>query len=212
MNTIELKKTLRLHALYLANDPAGKRANLYGADLYGANLYSANLRSANLSGANLSSANLYGANLRSANLRGANLYGADLRGADLSSADLRGADLRGANLRGANLYGANMTNAKLPHFQIASGDITGWKKLANGVVCELLIPAEAKRTASLIGSKCRAEYAVVISGSGNSIHNYEFSYAVGATVTPDKYDDDIRIECTSGIHFFVTREEAEEYS
>ena len=55
MNPDQLKETLRLHSLWLkGGDPAGKRANLYGANLYGADLRSADLSGANLSGANLS--------------------------------------------------------------------------------------------------------------------------------------------------------------
>lgn len=30
-------------------------------------------------------------------------------------------------------------------------------------------------------------------------------------VRADKYNDDPRVECTGGIHFFLTRQEAEEY-
>ena len=93
-----LKETIRLHGLWLANDAAGARANLYGADLSGADLYGADL---------------YGANLCGADLRGADLSGADLRGADLYGADLRGANLRGANLRGADLRGADLRGADL---------------------------------------------------------------------------------------------------
>ena len=36
-------------------------------------------------------------------------------------------------------------------------------------------------------------------------------YRVGAEVRPDSYDDDPRVECTNGIHFFLTRAETEEY-
>ena len=88
----------------------------------------------------------------------------------------------------------------------------GFKKLADGTIATLLIPAEAKRTATLIGRKCRAEFAVVLEGSGafgstrSGVH-----YERGATVHPDSYDPDIRVECTHGIHFFLTPEEAEEY-
>ena len=93
-----IKEVLNNHLKWLKNDPAGRRANLYGADLRGADLRDANL---------------YGADLRDAILRGAILRGADLRdailrGADLRGADLRGADLRDANLRGADLYGAEI--------------------------------------------------------------------------------------------------------
>jgi len=36
-------------------------------------------------------------------------------------------------------------------------------------------------------------------------------YRVGELVYPDSYDPDIRVECTHGIHFFLTREEAESW-
>ena len=81
--TINIQQILAYHALWIADNSVGTRANLSGADLYGADLYGANLSGADLSGANLS-----GANLARANLSGADLYGADLSGADLSGADL----------------------------------------------------------------------------------------------------------------------------
>ena len=94
-----IKEVLNNHLKWLKNDPAGRRANLYGANLYGADLRGANLYGADLYGANLYGANLYGADLRGADLYGANLYGADLRGADLRGADLRGANLYGAEIK-----------------------------------------------------------------------------------------------------------------
>ena len=63
MNPDQLKETLRLHSLWLKGDPAGKRANLSGANLRSANLYDADLSGAILRSANLSGAKLYGANL-----------------------------------------------------------------------------------------------------------------------------------------------------
>jgi hypothetical protein len=193
-----LKETLELHQKWLNNEPGGVRANLRGADLSGANLSWANLRGADLRGAYLSWANLHRANLS----------GADLSGANLSWANLRGADLRGVNLSGANLIRAN-----LPDFQITPKGypMYGFKKLSNGTVAVLKIPAEAKRTASLVGRKCRAEFAWVVSGSGASKHDPEFLYTEGMLVQSDAYDDDIRVECTGGIHFFQTYEEAEAY-
>jgi uncharacterized protein YjbI with pentapeptide repeats len=181
----------------------------------GANLRKANLREANLSGADLRNANLSGADLIGANLNDANLSGADLSGANLRCADLSGASLRCANLRCADLSGAN-----LPAFQIIpeEGAFIGWKKIA-GVVVKLEIPAEARRTSSLVGRKCRAEWVRTLafidgldvqslrSRSGASLHCAV--YRVGEITRPDSYDDDIRVECTHGIHFFITRTEAE---
>ena len=81
-------KILRKHALWLARDGRGERADLSDANLSGANLSEADLRWANLSEANLSEADLSEANLRWANLSGANLSGANLSEADLRRADI----------------------------------------------------------------------------------------------------------------------------
>ena len=191
------------------------------AILSGANLRGADLSRANLSGAVLSHADLSCANLSCAKLSNASLNGADLSGADLSGADLNGADLSYANLSRAILSGA-IKDAKtiLPHYRIAPevGSFIAFKKLRNNVVATLEIPAEAKRTSSLIGRKCRAEFAKVVALSSNAVVGYAkhwpsgvFPYRVGEIVRPDSFDDDIRLECANGIHFFMTRREAEEY-
>lgn len=70
---IDLPKILRLHGMWIRDEPGGARADLRGADL---------------SGADLSGADLSGADLREASLSGADLSSADLRGADLRWADL----------------------------------------------------------------------------------------------------------------------------
>ena len=44
----ELVEILRKHKMWLAGDPSGARADLYGANLYGANLTGANLTGADL--------------------------------------------------------------------------------------------------------------------------------------------------------------------
>ena len=196
-------------------------ANLSGANLSGANLSGANLSGANLSGANLSDADLSGANLSHANLSGANLSGANLSGADLSGANLSRANLSGANLSGANLYGANLTdvnNADLLFAQLSivpeHGPFFAWKKCRDKVLVRLFIPSKAKRS-NATGRKCRAERAKVLevigAEVGVSLHDKNFTYKVGQWVRPDKWDDNRWEECSSGIHFFLTRVEAENY-
>ena len=196
-------------------------ADLQGADLRGANLRGADLRGANLCGADLLGANLLYANLRDAdlqhaNLRDADLQHADLRGADLRDASLCGADLRDADLCGADLRGADLLDADLPHFQIvpSEGDFIAWKKTTTGVV-KILIPAHAKRTSSLVGRKCRASSVVVLEGHFIGLSPTHASsrliYRVGEEVAADRFDDDIRTACTHGIHFFMTKAEAEQW-
>lgn len=224
MKQEELNSILELHRKWLYGEDGGKRADLSRADLSRANLYDANLRGANL----------YGANLYDANLSRANLSRADLRAADLRDADLRGANLYDANLSGANLRGANLRAAKNAELAQAKtvicpeGAIIGWKKVRldhDGCpltgIAKLLIPGDAKRS-NAAGRKCRASKAVVLAleevdgtpfqGRAMSQHDYRFSYEVGKTVYPDKpYDNDRWEVCASGIHFFITREEAVAY-
>ena len=159
-------------------------------------------------------ANLQDADLQGADLRGAHLQGADLQGADLQDANLQGAHLQGADLRGAHLQGADLRGANLPPFQLPAGDIRVYKR-ASGKIVHLLIPRHVKRTASMVGRKCRAERAFVLAIQGDdpviSDHDGKTVYKIGEWVIADNYDPDPRIECSGGIHFFATRKEAEEY-
>ena len=218
----ELKQILKNHLHWLREDCDGwedMRANLRNADLR-----NADLRYANLYNANLRYADLYNANLSNADLRYANLYNANL-----SYADLRNADLYNANLRYANLYNADLRNAYhldeatglcLPTTCPSDGAFTGWKKCRNGVIAKLLIPETAKRS-SATGRKCRASEAVVIAlydKNGNEVqeavsqYENDFIYRAGETVRPTRpFDENRWEECAPGIHFFVTREEAEWY-
>jgi len=236
-NTVALTLTAAIAAganlsranLYGANL---SRANLYGANLSGANLSGANLSGANLSGANLSGAdlscaNLYGANLSRANLYGANLYGANLSGANLyganlSRANLYGADLSGADLSGANLKEVNNGTLVLARTQITpqEGAFVGWKKLEGDIIARLVIPHDAHRFNSYGSRKCRASKVIVhelfLNGetyTGTALDKYtgKTVYATGCEVLPDKFDEDKQVECSHGIHFFITREEAEDY-
>ena len=173
------------------------------------------------------------ANLKGANLRGADLYGANLRGADLCDADLRDADLYGANLCDAYLYGANLCDADLRDADLRGvryneqtayyamqcpekGAYIGYKK-AEGKIVELEIQADAKRS-SATTRKCRASKAKVLSitsidgkehfEEAKSSRDQSFVYRVGKTVEVKDFDEDRWNECSTGIHHFITREEA----
>ena len=189
-----------------------------------------------LRGANLSGADLRKADLRGANLRGADLRKADLRGAFLPEANLRYANLRyaylryaylsGANLSGANLRDADLSNVKADHTttlffsQCPDGEFVGYKK-AGGKIVKLLIPSDAKRS-SATTLKCRCSKAKVLEiqeldGSLSEVKevrsNYDkdFVYRIGETVCVEDFDDDRWNECSTGIHFFISRDAAVSY-
>ena len=123
------------------------------------------------------------------------------------------ANLRSANLRSANLSLADLSKLYAQRTILPEGDLIGYKKLSGGTICKLGIPADAKRVGGMVGRKCRAEFAVVLEGSGFSQYDSAFAYVVGATVKPAApFNDNVVSECESGIHFFITRQEAEDYS
>ena len=159
---------------------------------------------------------LCNADLRDANLRDAYLCDADLRGANLRGADLRDAYLRNADLRDADLRDAYLSNWKIVP---PAGSFVAWKKGGNGEIIKIKIPAWARRTSCLINRKCRAEFVVTleITKEGKPVleccggYDKNTTYRVGKCTAPDKYDPDERVDCSHGIHFFLTREEAEEW-
>jgi len=142
----------------------------------------------------------------------ANLCGANLRGANLGNANLYGADLYGANLCGAK-------NAALVWARTViapEGDIIGWKSCRNNVLVKLRVPIEAKRS-NTTGRKCRAEFVDVLEVIGATEGQSKIpsggellTYRVGERVQcVEPFDENRWKECSSGIHFYLTREEAE---
>ena len=149
----------------------------------------------------------------------ANLTGADLYGANLTEADLTGANLTEADLTGANLTGAN--NLKYPIACPEEGSFIGFKKCRGGLIVKLEIPEDALRC-SATGRKCRCSKAKVLSittidgaDANNpmafSKHDASFTYRVGDIVSVDNFEPDRWKECSAGIHFFITRQEAVDY-
>ena len=205
MKQEQIEKILEEHKAWL-NRTGGAKADLCGADLCGANLRDADLRGADLRGAYLYGANLYGANLCDADLRDAHLCGAHL-----CDADLRGAKLRGVRYNEQTAYYAMQCPEK--------GAYIGYKK-AEGKIVELEIQADAKRS-SATTRKCRASKAKVLSitsidgkehfKKAKSSRDNSFVYRVGETVEVKDFDEDRWNECSTGIHHFITREEAERY-
>ena len=196
-NTIDIQKVLDNHNKWVWDKEGGARAYLRGSDL------------------------------RYADLRRADLYGADLHDADLRRADLYGADLRGANLYGADLCYAKDINDVIwnentlffPMQCPERGAYIGFKK-AHKLIIELEIPADALRS-SATTRKCRASKARVISITdvdgnlaGDSVasdYDKNFVYRIGEMLEVLNFDTDRWKECASGIHHFITREEAVRY-
>jgi hypothetical protein len=127
---------------------------------------------------------------------------------------LRGADLQRAYLQGADLKRISTLNSILPE-----GELIVWKKLQNNLLAKLLIPAKAKRINAIGSRKCRFEFAKVEAiydgkkkvKEGIGQHDSSLIYKVGEIVYPDTFNPDPLVECSNGIHAFITKLEAKEY-
>lgn len=214
-------------------------ANLTGADLTGAYLSKADLSNATLTKANLTRAILRGTclqgtalistnltdtdliytNLTDANLKNAVLVHTNLAFAILNWTDLRYTDLEYINLEGDNLLEARLSQDQKVRLGVCLKEpMVGYKKCWRGtkaVIVTLLIPKGAI-VFSINGNKCRTNVAKVIDiddGLEEAVSGYDkkFIYHKGKKVSPDHFDCAYNVECGGGIHFFRTREEAEDY-
>ena len=208
MDKAELKRVLDAHYKWLYGEDGGTRADLTDAVL---------------SDADLTDAVLSGADLTDADLTDADLIRADLTGADLTGADLTGADLTGAHLIRAVLTDAIIN---YPISCPSEGAFVAFKKARNMdedtfCIVKLMICDDAKRF-SATSRKCRCDKARVleiydmrgntISANVCSMWDRTFRYVIGETVAVPNFDDCRWNECSTGIHFFITREEAERYN
>ena len=89
------------------------------------------------------------------------------------------------------------------------------------LIVKLKILEDSKRS-SAFGRKCRCDKALVLdiqkingesANTSIAVSNYQkdFEYEIGEVVQVEDFDNNRFNECTSGIHFFITRDEAVNY-
>ena len=241
INGKSLEEILISHKKWLKNEEGGEKVDLRGVDLSCVDLSNADLSDADLRGVDLRGVDLRGANLRGANLSCVDLSDADLRGAnlscvDLSCVDLNDADLRGVDLSCVDLSCVDLRGANLSYVDLScvkynentsflalqcpeEGSFIGFKKCKDNTIVKLLITEDALRS-SATSRKCRCSKAKVLEitdREGNSInsvsskHDEKFVYEVGKIVEVKDFDSDRWNECSTGIHFFITKREADLY-
>ncbi len=90
------------------------------------------------------------------------------------------------------------------------------------VILKLQIPEDAERACSFIGRKCRVSAATPVAAfekGGAPCDETEFfsdwsdsfRWKIGEVHKPDAFDPDPRVECSNGLHLFITRKEAANY-
>lgn len=211
--------------------------NLCGKTFKGASFIGTKLNCADLNGSDFTLANFEGADLSHASIYNTNFKNAYFKDADLL---VRSESIFGSNFNSANLSDVKRINRVLAACLLvcpSEGEFIGWKKVLdeneiNAYIVKLRIPADAKRS-SATTRKCRASYVITesieqvkIDLDENIIFNKDKPvfvdkilnkaycktvYEINKPTYPDDWDENRWNECSNGIHFFITREEAEAY-
>ena len=163
-----------------------------------------------------------GCSMRGANFKNAVMRTGSFRSCDMRACNIEGADLFGAVLEHADLEGI-ISNEETKWFRLhcpEKGAFLGYKKCVNDRLVQLLIPADAIRTSATLPS-CRCNKAKVLTiKSFDYKENFEeawslvdenFVYKVGQWVEVKDFNKDRWQDSTTGIHFWMTREEAKGY-
>ena len=177
------------------------------------------LDGADLSESSVKNAQLDGCSLRSVNFQNAEMWGACMRGCDMT----------GCNICGANLYAAVLENAILTDVKAdentkwyrlrcpETGAFVAYKKCVYDRIVQLLVPADAKRTSSTYPA-CRCNKAKVLTiksfdeteefDEAWSLVDENFVYRKGQWVEVKDFNEDRWFDSTTGIHFWMRRDDA----
>lgn len=150
------------------------------------------------------------------------LKGCSMRRCNLEGACLKGADLFSAILEKANLDRVS-TDSSTKWFQLRcpkKGAFIGYKKCLYDRIVTLYIPEDAKRTSATLPT-CRCSKAKVLRITNFddseryteawSLADENFVYRLGEWVEVLNFNEDRWMDSTTGIHFWMNREEALNY-
>ena len=221
----------------LAARKAGERLSfvekeIWDMDLSGTDLSNMDFTLSSFQNTALNNVNLENSSVENALFDGCSMKGANFKNAKMVTASFRYCDMRGCNIEDANLYGAVLEFANLEGivsnegtqwFRLRcpeKGAFLGYKKCVNDRMVQLLIPADAKRTSATLPS-CRCSKAKVLTiktfdftqnfDEAWSLVDENFVYKKGEWVEVKDFNEDRWQDSTTGIHFWLSRAEAEAY-
>ena len=171
-------------------------------------------------GADLSACDLSCADIDYAHFDGAVLKDADLKWTDNSfwatfkKADMKNVDLKGSPLDDSAVEGAK--NLFVPMVCPEEGAFIAWKKCRDGKIIRLMVPEDAQRT-GCSSYTCRASEVVILNifdGDNECeeavcLYDDEIVYHKGERVKDEEEFDPSLLHDGTGIHFYITRAEAE---
>lgn len=235
---INFDEQMKAHQLWLDGDPRGVRLKLHDcsfkpqsftnydfqqAFIVDVDFSSSLFVNCDFSHAWMNNVSFHAARLYSCVFNGAELHRVDFQNAALGDNEFRHTEIVSSIFSNAHIKDTYWLNSKVHpccvNFHLncpETGSFVGYKKAANCII-KLQIPEDALRS-SATSRKCRASKATVLEIVSidkrqflekiASDYDASFIYKVGETVEVENFDKDRWNECSTGIHFFMTREEA----
>lgn len=209
-----------------------QEVEIWDMDLTGMDLSNIDFTLSSFQNTVLDRVNFENSNVENTLFDGCPMKSAVFKNAWMRTASFRYCDMRSCNIEGANLFGAVLEHANLEG--IISNEDTQWfrlhcpekgaflayKKCVNDRMVQLLVPADAKRTSATMPS-CRCSKAKVLTiKSFDYNQNFEeawslvdenFVYRKGQWVEVKDFNENRWQDSTTGIHFWLTRAEAQAY-
>lgn len=208
-------------------------AYLQGAKFFKTEVSDASFENAILRNADMRYAYMPDCYFTNADLNGADLSGADFSGSCFNCASLDNVTFCHTNLAGIEIEDCTFNNADdqnneldvaIPMACPRTGDFIGWKAVRqddHDFIVKLQIPIDAKRS-SAFSNKCRAQFVKTLDIicldadiCTDSVVNKAIKdtiYRKGELTFPDSWDECRWNECSNGIHFFMTIDEACAYA
>lgn len=221
----------------MLNYVIASKANLTFVDFHKASLVCARMDDSDLRDARLTKTDASFSNFDGADLRGVSIFESKLDYARFIYANLEMSTMVDCSCEYIALQGANLSRAAIANCKFVNctcdastafftlqcpeeGAFIAWKRCSDWIV-KLQVTERAKRS-SATSRKCRCSEALVLdiqnldgtTSNLNSVcsdYDSSFVYRVGKIVRVDNFNENRWSECTAGIHFFITREEAVNY-
>ena len=217
-----------------------KRLNLFHYNLSNIKIKNKDLQHIIVFGCLLNNVTFENCDLKDADIRYSEIINVSFINCDFShgyfyKCNFINSDLSTCNIKNSHFDNAIFNNTKMPDYPMACperGSFIGYKKVCSIDDCfndcpkeyilKLEIPKNAKHS-SAASNKCRCDKVKVLEIQNldgsiaenitevKSFYNDKFIYELGKTIEEPKFDECRWHECTSGIHFFMNREEAVNY-
>lgn len=202
-----------------------EQSNFSYSDLLGASFFDCTFKNVIFHHANLCNTSFVNCIFENCAFQASNMFNCNLERCSFTSTNLCFTNLTKASICSCDMRDMETNEATMGFHNTCpeEGAFIGWKRVRDNKFVKLWISDEARRSSST-SRKCRCDKAFVLGIYDEnkmflpnvtrvySIHDESFVYEVNKVAHVDDFNENRWQECASGIHFFMTFEEAKQYN